>query len=142
MVTVRTDLTIIKIKWNDNTYTIKAESVKDTDKQDIEKVYACDSHEANYVTFGKVEFSIDISGAQDRRWLFERMRERQTQGAFNYNYPILMTYKYDAKGKVIMDKYYSQVFCEEISGEGQDPFDVKLVAMKRSYRNSSGGYLG
>lgn len=143
MTTIRTDLTIIKIKWYKSTYIIKAEGIKDSDKQDIEKTYATDSHEPNYVTFGKTEFSIDLNGVQSHRWLFEKIRETQTTGKFAGYYPSLSTFKYDDKtGKPKTDKYYAQVFVEEISGENQDPFDVKLVPMQRYYRNKSGGYLG
>ena len=143
MTTIRTDLTLIRMKWNKTTYTIKAEGVKYSDKQDIEKTYATDSHEPNYVTFGKAEYSIDLNGVQNYRWLFERIRERQTDGAFAGYYPAFMTYKYDDKtGKPKMDTYFAQVFVEEISGENQDPFDVKLVPIQRYYRNSEGGFLG
>lgn len=135
-VTVKTDLTIIKIKWGEKVYVIKAEGVKDSDKQDIEKTYATDSHDPNYVTFGKCEFSIDLNGVQNFRWLFERIREVQTSGSFAKKYPALSTYKYNNQGKVVMDKYYADVFVEEISGENQDPFDVKLVPMRRVYRDS------
>lgn len=147
MTTVKTDLTLVQIKWGkdskkkDKVYTIKCESVKDTDKQDIEKVYACDSHEANYITFGKTEYSIDLSGVQSHRWLFQRMRERQTQGAFNYTYPTLVTFKYNEKGQPKIDNYYMHVFVEEMSGENQDPFDVKLIAMKRLYTDKNGNYF-
>ena len=141
MTTVRTYLTIIQIKWAGKKYNVKCESIKDTDKQDIEKVYASDSHQANYVTFGKTEYSIDLSGVQSYRWLFERMREVQNSGGFAYQFPQLVIFKYNDTGKVVVDKYYSEVFCEEISGENQDPFDVKLVAMKRAYTDNKGNYF-
>ena len=136
MVTIRSDLTLIKLAWKGSTFIIKAEKVKDTTKQDIEKTYACDSHDPNYITFGKCEYSVDLSGVQSHRWVFERILETQEDGSFNGNYPRIAIYKYDAKGKASTDKYYIYCFVEEISGENQDPYDVKLVSMQRVLRNS------
>ncbi len=136
MVTIKTDLTLIKLAWRSKTYIIKAEKVKDTVKHDMEKTYACDSHDPNYLTFGKCEYSIDLSGVQSHRTLFEQIQEAQVDGSFNGNYPRIAVYKYDKTGKASTDKYYIYCFVEEISGENQDPYDVKLVSMRRVLRNS------
>ena len=82
MVTVQSDLKIIKIFWEGKTYQIKAEKVKYSDKQSIETTYASDSHSPNTITFGKCEYSIDLSGCQSHRWLFTWIRERQQNGNF------------------------------------------------------------
>jgi len=135
MVAIKSDLTIIKVYWEGKTYQIKAENVKDTDKQDIEMTYASDSHDANWATFGKCEYSLELSGCQSHRWLFNWIRERQIKGYFK-TYPRISTYRYD-NSVVKLDKAYRFCFVEEISGEGQEPFDVKIVAMKRTYRDGN-----
>lgn len=135
MTEVGNDLEIIKIYWEGKTYQIKAEKVKDSDKQDIEKVYASDSHDANKILFGKCEYSIDLSGVQSHRWLFNWIRERQRNGYFK-GYPSLSTYYYNTDGKAVVHNVYVGVFVEEISGENQDPFDVKMIALKRNIRNA------
>lgn len=134
MVTVKSDLEIIKVFWEGQTYQIKAEKIKYTDKQDIESTHACDSHDPNTITFGKCTYSIDLSGVQSHRWLFIWMRERQRTGNFK-NYPQISTYKYEA-GKVVNDCRFTGCFVEEMSGENNEPFDVKMVAMSRVYRDS------
>lgn len=128
------DLSVIKIFWEGNTYTIKAEKAKYTDKQSIETTYASDSHDPQQIHFGKCEYSIDLSGCQNYRTLFTWIRERQRSGYFK-GQPHLAIYRYD-NGKVVQDSYFKGVFVEEISKENQDPFDVKLVAMSRMYRDA------
>jgi len=134
MAAIVNDLCIIKIFWEGNTYQVKAEKVKDTDKQSIETTYATDSHDPAQIHFGKCEYSIDLSGCQSHRWLFTWIRERQRIGKF-VKQPELAVYRYD-NGSVAVDRYYRGVFVEEISEENKDPFDVKLVAMTRVYRNA------
>ena len=131
---IKNDLEVIKIAWEGNTYQIKAEKVKYTDKQDIETLYASDSHDANHVIFGKCEYSIDLSGVQSHRWLFNWIRERQKLGYFK-SPPRVTTYYY-ANGKPKVHNLFQYVFVEEISGENQEPFDVKMVALKRVVRDS------
>ena len=135
MAAIVNDLSIVKILWEGNTYQVKVEKVKDTDKQKIETTYASDSHDPQQVHFGQCEYSIDLSGCQSHRWLFTWLRERQRKGYFK-SQPRIAIYRYD-NSKVVIDRYYSGVFVEEISEENKDPYDVKLVAMARSYRNNS-----
>ena len=134
MASVVSDLTIVKIFWEGKTYPIKVEKVKDSDKQTIDTTYASDSNDPQQVHFGKCEYSIDLSGCQSHKTLFTWIRERQRSGYFK-GQPHLAIYKYD-NGKVVVDRYYKGVFVEEISKENQDPFDVKLVAMSRMYRDA------
>lgn len=140
MAAIVNDLTIIKIHWEGKTYQIKAEKVKDNDKQTIDTTYASDSHDPQQIHFGKCEYSIDLSGVQSHRWLFAWIRERQRTGYFKMQ-PHLAIYKYD-NGSVKLDRYYRGVFVEEISEENKDPFDVKLVAMSRDYRDSKNKFIG
>lgn len=136
MVTIKSDLEIIKMYWNGKTYQIKAEEIKDTDKQDIEMTYASDSHDPNEVTFGKCEYSIDLSGVQSHRYLFLHIREKQKARSDFASLPNLTTFKYAADGKVVVDKVFRAVFVEEISGTNNEPFDVKLKAVTRVYRDA------
>ena len=61
MATIVNDLCVIKVFWEGNTWTIKAEKAKWTDKQSIETTYASDSHDPAQVHFGKCEYSIDLN---------------------------------------------------------------------------------
>lgn len=134
MAEIVNDLSVIKIFWENKTYTIKAEKAKYTDKQSIETTYASDSHDPQQIHFGKCEYSIDLSGCQNNRTLFTWIRERQRSGYFQ-GQPHLAIYRYD-NGTVVQDSYFKGVFVEEISKENQDPYDVKLVAMSRMYRDA------
>lgn len=135
MVTVKSDLTIVKLFWEGKTYKIKCEEVKYTDKADIEQTYACDDHEPNFISFGKHEYSIDLSGVQNYKKIFTWIYERQNEGYFK-SYPAISTYRYDNNRKIVVDAAFSKCFIEEISGTNTEPFDVKLIAMHRAYRDS------
>lgn len=139
MAEIVSDLCLIKMFWEGNTYVIKAEKPKYTDKQSIETTYACDSHDPQQVHFGKCEYSVDLSGVQSHRWLFTWLRERQRKGLFK-NQPHLAIYRYE-QGKAKLDSYFKGVFVEELSKETQDPFDVKLVCMSRVYRDSKNALI-
>ena len=139
MASIVSDLCVIKMFWEGNTYTLKAEKVKWSDKQTIETTYASDSHDPQQVHFGKCEYSIDLTGCQSHRILFSWIRERQRRGYFK-GQPHLSIYRYD-NGKLVQDSYFKGVYIEEISKENQDPFDVKLVAMTRVYRNNKNNLI-
>lgn len=139
MAAIVNDLCVIKVFWEGNTWTIKAEKAKWTDKQSIETTYASDSHDPAQVHFGKCEYSIDLSGVQSSKNLFTWIRERQRRGYF-VTQPHLAIYRYD-NGKIAQDSYFKGVFVEEISKENQDPFDVKLVAMARLYRDGKNNFI-
>lgn len=136
MVTVGSDLKIVKLFWNKKTYQIKVEKAKLTDKQDIEKTYSTDSHKPNKITFGKMEFSLDLSGCQSHRSLFVQIRERQEKANFaNVGLPNITTYKYE-NGKLKTDYSLRGCFVEEISEEEAGKYDVKLDVMNRAYRDA------
>ena len=136
MVTVGSDLRIVKLFWNKKTYQIKVEKAKLTDKQDMEKTYSTDSHKPNKITFGKKEYSLDLSGCQSHRWLFIWIRERQETGNFEkVGFPNITTYKYE-NGKLVTDYALKGCFVEEISEEETGKYDVKLEVMNRAYRDS------
>ena len=135
MVTVESDLRILKLFWEGKTYQIKVGKAKLSDKQDIEKTYATDSHDPNKITFGKMEYSLDLSDCQSHRWIFVWIRERQRTGNFPNGFPNITTYKYD-NGKLVTDYSLRGCFVEEISEEETGKYDVKLDVMSRAYRDS------
>jgi hypothetical protein len=139
MASIVSDLCVIKMFWEGRTYTLKAEKVKWSDKQTIDTTYASDSHDPAQVHFGQCEYSIDLTGCQSHRTLFSWIRERQRRGYFT-GQPNLSIYRYD-NGKLVQDSYFKGVYIEEISKENQDPFDVKLVAMARVYRNNQNNLI-
>lgn len=140
MTTVESDLRIIKMFWMGQTYQIKVGGAKLNDKQDIEKTYATDSHKPNRISFGKMEFSLDLSDVQSHRWLFIWIRERQQISNFKYkesvSYPNITAYKYNNKGKLVTDFSVKGCFVTEITEEDVGLFDVKLDVMNRAYRGS------
>lgn len=140
MVTVSNDLTVIKVYWENKGYQVKFEDVEYTDKQSIDTTFSSDSKEPNRVIFGKMEYSLDLSGGQSHRWLFEWIRERQKSGIFK-NYPGVTTYKY-VKGKSYPDKIFTKVFVEEIKQKNQEGYDVKLIPLATQYRDGDSRLLG
>lgn len=131
----KSDLTIIKIYWEGKTYQIYAEEVKEEDKQENEKYFTSDSHDAKYISFGKCEYSIDLSGIlPDHKKFFNWIRERQRSGVFK-SMPTMATYEY-VEGKVTKMSSYKQVYVEDISRTGSEPFDVKLGALQKVYRDA------
>lgn len=135
MVEIKNDLTTVMIYWEGSSYQIKVEDIDYTDKQDLETIYSSDSHEPNQIVFGKFEYSVDLSGCQTHRWLFNWIKERQKRGYFK-GYPRLTTYRTGQDGKVYIDKQFTAVFVEEIKQKNQEGYDVKLIPLGTSYRNS------
>lgn len=136
MATVESDLRIVKMFWGGKTYQIKVGGAKLSDKQDIEKTYSTDSHQPNKITFGKCEYSLDLSDVQSHRYLFIWIRERQKTGNFANGFPNITTYKYNSKGQLTTDYSLKGCFVTEISEEDVGLFDVKLDVMNRAYRDS------
>lgn len=140
MTTIESDLRILKMFWMGKTYQIKVGGAKLNDKQDIEKTYATDSHKPNRITFGKMEYSLDLSDVQSHRWLFVNIRERQQTSNFKYkdgvSYPNITTYKYNNKGQLVTDFAVKGCFVSELTEEDVGLFDVKMDVMNRAYRDS------
>lgn len=135
MARVFADLTVIRIYWNGNTYTVRAEETKTTDKQKNEKYKASESHDPYAISFGESEYSIDVKNVDPaHKHLFIQLRELARQGKnkalFRY-----ATYEYD-QGVLTPMEHYDTCYVEEITRTDNKPFDVKIGALSRVYRNA------
>jgi len=140
MAVVNTDLTIIKIFWESKTYTVRAEEVKTEDKQSVEKYKASDSHDPYAIAFGECEYSVDLSGvAPEHKTLFTWIRERQRKGVFK-GLPQVATYEYE-NGVLKTLEHYKNVYITDISRTKNEPFDVKMEALERVYRNAKNALI-
>lgn len=129
------ELTIVKLFWEGKTSQIYCDEVSDEDKQSTEKIYTSDSNDAKKVIFGKCEYSIDLKGVlPQHKKLFNWIRERQRKGVFKA-LPSIGIYEY-VDGKVTQISGYQYVYVTDISRTKAEPFDVKLEALKKAYRNS------
>lgn len=138
MATINSDLTFIKIFLEGKTYSIKAEEIKTEDKQTVEKYEACDDHDPYAIAFGKCEYSIDLSGvAPEHKRLFTWIREKQKSGYFPKGLPILQTFEYENQKFTQMESY-KNVYITDITRTKNEPFDVKMEALNRVYRNDKG----
>ena len=141
MVTITQSLTRIQIgiyreankKWD--WYKIKAEEVSEGDSQDSEKLFVCEQAEAESVSFGQCEYSIELKGVLPSfKQFFRSLRERQI---LNSPYlPSLAIYEYKA-GKWVLQSYYRGIIVGDIDRTNSQPFDVKMEALQQVYRNSN-----
>lgn len=139
MATVNIDLTIIKMFVDNKTYTIKAEEIKTEDKQSIEKYKASDSHDPYAISFGECEYSIDLSSvAPEHKQFFTALRERQRKGANLL--PYVATYEY-VNGYLKLLEFYKKVYITDISRTKNEPFDVKMEALERVYRDAKNALI-
>ena len=135
MAEVFTDLTVIRIYWRGNTYTIRAEEVKSDDKQKNQKYKATDSHDAYAVSFGECDYSIDLKGVQPaNKELFLILRERARLGRSDALFTFA-TYEY-VNGVLTPMENYPKADVVDISRKNNEPFDVKIESLKRQYRNA------
>lgn len=128
----KTTTTKAKTDW----YTIKAEEVSEGDSQDSEKLYVCENPEAEQVSFGQCEYSIELKGVLPQyKKFFRRLRLRQINA--NQYLPVVAIYEYEA-GKWVLQSYYKGVTVGDIDRTKSDPFDVKMEALQQVYKNSKG----
>ena len=138
--TVVSELSIVKLLWEGKTYLIDCDEVKESDKQSSEKIFSCNSPDAKKISFGQCEYSIDLSGVfPEHKKLFNWIRERQRASNFQA-LPQLAIYGYDG-GKVVLQSLYRQVYVEDNDRTNSKPFDVKLGALSRAYRNSQNQFI-
>lgn len=136
MARVFADLTVIRIYWNGNTYTVRAEETKTTDKQKNEKLKASESHDPYAISFGESEYSIDLKGVDPaHKHLFMQLREQARLGKKKAIFKFA-TYEY-VEGVLTPMEHYPESYVEEISRTDNKPFDVKIGSLSRLYRNAS-----
>lgn len=138
MATINNDLTFIQIALEGKCHTIRAEEIKTEDKQSVEKYEACDSHDPYAISFGKCEYSIDLSGvAPEHKRFFVWLRDKQRKGKFPTGLPVLQTIEYE-NGVLTQMEQYRNVYITDISRTKNEPFDVKMEALNRTYINAKG----
>lgn len=126
---------IVKIRANGTTREIRVEDVEWTEKMDSDEYSACNNVEPYGVAFGAKEYSIDFKGVDpEHRWVFENIMKYQSNSrGTTAVLPTISTYKYDKKHKITEDKKFLHCYIEEISQTTQEPFDVKIKALKMEY---------
>ena len=140
MPSIRTDLGIVKIYYQNKWYEILCGKPKITRKQDNNKRIACNSHTPYEINPGEEEIAVEIPEvAQHHLWIFEKIMDRQNSGKMAHT-PVLVVYKYDNKGKIVKDYHLRGLFVEEISQEGNEPADIKGVAIDPVYMVGSDYY--
>lgn len=136
MTRVFADLTVVRIYWNGNTYTVRAEETKTTDKQKNEKYKASESHDAYAISFGESEYSIDLKGVDPaHKALFIQLRE-QARGGRKKAIFKFATYEY-VEGVLTPMEYFPEAYVEELTRTDNKPFDVKIGSLSRLYRNAN-----
>ena len=141
MAVINNDLTIIQIAFEGKCYTIRAEEIKTEDKQSVEKYESCDSHDPYAISFGKCEYSIDLSGvAPEHKKFFMWIRNKQRTGKFPKGLPLIQTIEYE-NGFTVQMEQYRNVYITDISRTKNEPFDVKMEALNRTYINAKGEFV-
>lgn len=122
---IRSDLCKVMLYVQKTTKEITCGKPKVEVKQSINKRTACNSRNPYEINPGEQEVSIEIPDvSQAQRSIFSAIMKRQTTGKMLHA-PSLAIYKYDSKGKIVLDYHLKGVWIESISQEGNEPFDVK-----------------
>lgn len=113
-------------------YNIRAESIKIDLKQDSETYSATNNVEPYAIAFGASSAEIQLSGVDPLHIdYFKDLYNKQKVTTNLSDLPKLSTFGYDSTGQIYQTGHYRQIYIEEMSFENNEPFDVKMSALKR-----------
>ena len=121
----------IVIKWKNKFYTIRAESIKPTLKQDTEEYTSTISIKPYAIAFEGQSYEFDLGGVDPEHYkLFKEIYKQQNSNEklsellFN-----VATYDYDTNRKLRQRDRFVGCTITELSNETAEPFDVKCSAI-------------
>ena len=113
-------------------YNMKCESIKVTIKQESEEYTATNNTQPYAIALGAESFEIELSGVDpEHRDYFNLIYANQKQSSEVITLPNLFTYGYSSQGEIHVLEKFGYCIVEEISKENNEPFDVKLKALRR-----------